>query len=202
MVREGKKNNEVNGNPPIVKWLLHAIHKVKGQKQRPNLERIIHAVKQEHCRLSEQTIEDELEAAVKDGSIMKIENRGSVSYRDPKSLPVGKVVKTRTLKINKKSDLTKIIIKAIKEINKEIGASVKNIEKNIKKNYSLELAENVDITHQIRISAKRAVMSGRLVQDAKLFKIGTCAETESVGGSSTTGSMQNDDAQDPTPKVN
>ena len=159
-------------NPTYTRWLLDAVRKIKSQKQRPCLERISIAVKNNHGDISVETIKEQLELAVQAGKILCVCNKGVFSYRDPSKVSNATGIKTRTLTVNRKSDLTKIIIKSINELNdKEGGSSLKNIEKYIRRSYQLELDDNVDLTHQLRISAKRAVNSSRLHHEGRLYKV-------------------------------
>ena len=168
-------------NPTYTRWLLEAVRKIKSQKQRPCLERISVAVKNSHGDIGIDTIKEQLELAVEAGKILCVCNKGVYSYRDPARLSrVGNP--TRTLTVNRKSDLTKIIIRSIGDLNdREGGSSLKNIEKYIRRSYQLELDDNVDLTHQLRISAKRAVNSNRLHHEGRIYKVpnSTCANSVS-----------------------
>ncbi|KAJ8415416.1 hypothetical protein AAFF_G00423960 [Aldrovandia affinis] len=69
-------------NPLYTNWILEAIKKVKKQKQRPSEERICNAVSMSHG-LDRKTVLEQLELSVKDGSILKVSNKGLNSYKDP-----------------------------------------------------------------------------------------------------------------------
>lgn len=69
-------------NPLYTSWILEAIKKVKKQKQRPSEERICNAVSMSHG-LDRKTVLEQLELSVKDGSILKVSNKGLNSYKDP-----------------------------------------------------------------------------------------------------------------------
>ncbi|XP_061907580.1 histone acetyltransferase KAT6A isoform X1 [Entelurus aequoreus] len=69
-------------NPMYTQWILEAIKKVKKQKQRPSEERICNAVSMSHG-LDRRTILEQLELSVKDGTILKVTNKGLNSYKDP-----------------------------------------------------------------------------------------------------------------------
>ncbi|KAM6930556.1 histone acetyltransferase KAT6A [Xenentodon cancila] len=69
-------------NPVYTQWILEAIKKVKKQKQRPSEERISNAVSMSHG-LDRKTILEQLELSVKDGTILKVTNKGLNSYKDP-----------------------------------------------------------------------------------------------------------------------
>ncbi|XP_053725963.1 histone acetyltransferase KAT6A [Synchiropus splendidus] len=69
-------------NPTYTQWIIEAIHKVKKQKQRPSEERICNAVSMSHG-LDRKTVLEQLELSVKDGTILKVTNKGLNSYKDP-----------------------------------------------------------------------------------------------------------------------
>ncbi|XP_077600595.1 histone acetyltransferase KAT6A-like isoform X1 [Stigmatopora nigra] len=71
-------------NPTYTQWILEAIKKVKKQKQRPSEERICNAVSMSHT-LDRKTILEQLELSVKDGTILKVTNKGLNSYKDPEN---------------------------------------------------------------------------------------------------------------------
>ncbi|KAF7199683.1 histone acetyltransferase KAT6A isoform X2 [Nothobranchius furzeri] len=69
-------------NPVYTQWILEAIKKIKKQKQRPSEERISNAVSMTHG-LDRKTVLEQLELSVKDGTILKVTNKGLNSYKDP-----------------------------------------------------------------------------------------------------------------------
>ena len=88
-------------------WLIEAIGKIKGQKQRPSTERICHAVRQAHTKSSGPILRDEviiarLNRAVADAKILKVCNKGQTSYKEPNHHP-------RQLVLSKSADLTKVV---------------------------------------------------------------------------------------------
>ena len=164
--KDGEKSPGKLANPTYAAWLLEAIRKIKHQKQRPNVERIAHAVQQHH-NVSYESIEEQLELAVKDGSVLKILNNG-VSYKDPSGVTA---LKSRYLKIGKKSDLTKIVLRSIKELGQEDGSTAKTIEKFVRRSYNIDAESDSDVTHSVRISIKRAVNSMHIIQDGRNYKV-------------------------------
>ena len=53
-------------------WLLDAIHKIRYQKQRPNVERVAACIRMHHPQYSNEAVEIHLEECVKNGSISKV----------------------------------------------------------------------------------------------------------------------------------
>ena len=87
-------------------WLLDAIHKIRYQKQRPNVQRVAACIRMHHPQYSDEAVEEHLEQCVKNESIAKVVNKGLTSYRDPGSAP-GRG--QRTLHITDDMDLTKVV---------------------------------------------------------------------------------------------
>lgn len=90
-----------------IEWLIEAICKIKGQKQRPSAERICHAIRQSHSKGSGPILRDEvimarLNQAVAEAKILKVCNKGQTSYKEPNH-------HTRQLSLSKTADLTKVI---------------------------------------------------------------------------------------------
>ena len=53
-------------------WLLDAIHKIRYQNQRPNVERVAACIRMHHPQYSNEAVEEHLEQCVKNGSITKV----------------------------------------------------------------------------------------------------------------------------------
>jgi histone acetyltransferase MYST4 len=110
-------------------------------------------------------IADNLEHAVKEGSVLKVFNKGQNSYKDPGGL------QSRQLNVTKGADLSKVIAKATRELGKREGSTLKSIEKYIRQSHAVNLASgDVDFRSLLRISAKRAVDRGLVIQEGRLFK--------------------------------
>jgi len=158
------KDQEPVSHATWTTWILEAIHKIRTQKQRPSVERICSAIRQHHS-FSEDVIADNLEHAVKEGSVLKVFNKGQNSYKDPGGL------QSRQLNVTKGTDLSKVIAKATRELGKRDGSTLKNIEKYIRQSHAVNLASgDVDFRSLLRISAKRAVDRGLVIQEGRLFK--------------------------------
>ncbi len=170
MVKEGQL-----ADPQQTKWLVEAIRKIKHQKQQPNIERISSAIKQHH-KVSQQVLEEQLELSVRDGAILKVLNKGIWSYKDP-----ARVVKlsTRKLKLDKRTDLSKYLIKTIRELGEIGGSTIKSIEKYICRSYSLSIKDDLDLGSVVRTSIKQAVIRGQLVQDGRMYSIRCESSSES-----------------------
>ena len=184
MVKEGDHQGLL-ANATYSKWLLEAVRKIKHQKQRPSVDRICNAVLQYH-KVERDSIIEQLELAVKDGAILKVYNKGLCSYKDPQRVSK---LKTRTLRVTKKSDLSDILIRTIKELGEIGGSTLKSVEKFIRQSYSLELVDGVDFSHQLKVSLKRCQNTGGVIQDNKLLKVGYDAGSQDCPSSSKFGTV-------------
>lgn len=144
-------------------WFLDAIRKIRSQKQRPSVERICHAIRQHH-NYHEEEIAEHLEVAVKRGDVLKIFNKGQSSYKDPG------VLQSRPLKVNKSTDLSRVLSKAVRELGEREGSTLKNIERYIRQSHTVEEEAEGDLRTALRVSAKRAVDRGLVLQDGRLFR--------------------------------
>lgn len=144
-------------------WFLDAIRKIRSQKQRPSVERICHAIRQHH-NYHEEEIGEHLEIAVKRGHVLKIFNKGQSSYKDPGGLL------SKPLKVNKTTDLSKVLGKAVRELGERDGSTLKNIEKYVRQSHNVEEECDGDLKIALKLSAKRAVDRGFILQDGRLFR--------------------------------
>ncbi|XP_062596711.1 histone acetyltransferase KAT6B-like isoform X4 [Saccostrea cucullata] len=191
MVKDSEK--ERLSDPTYAKWLLDAINKVKHQKQRPNFTRICNAVRQFH-QVSEDSIAEQLELTVKDGIILKLASKDGIwTYRDPSGTTP---CKSRNLKVTCNMDLTKIIVKTIKELADPQGANLKKIKSYIISTYNLDLEEGVELGEQLKVSLKKGLASGQLQREGHYIKVGEKGLDESTASSSNSGSYDEDSASD------
>lgn len=145
------------------RWFLDAIRKIRSQKQRPSVERICHAIRQHH-NFHEEVVSEHLEVAVKNGAILKVFNKGQSSYKDPGGL------QNRQLKIHSKADLSKVIGKAVRELGERDGSTLKKIEKYVRQSHHVDLSPDVDLRQVLRMSVKRAISKGIIIQEGKNYK--------------------------------
>lgn len=169
-------------NPLYTEWILEAIQKIKRQKQRPSEERICHAVATLHG-LDKRTVLEQLELSVHDGSILKVTNKGSTSYKDP-GIP-GKVVAIArpTVPVPSKEsiwkwndlrliDWNKMLKRAIEGLDDTHGSSLKNIERYLRNQDDLSnVVENPAFRQRLRLAAKRLVNNGRLSKNGPRYRL-------------------------------
>uniref|UniRef100_A0AAY5F4I9 histone acetyltransferase n=1 Tax=Electrophorus electricus TaxID=8005 RepID=A0AAY5F4I9_ELEEL len=169
-------------NPLYTEWILEAIQKIKRQKQRPSEERICHAVSTSHG-LDKGIVLQQLELAVKDGSILKVTSKGCASYKDPDnpgriaaiksggstSSVVGSVLPAGDLR---HVDWNKVLRRAIEGLGVPAGSSLRNIERFLRSQDDLvNVVANPRFQQRLRLAAKRAVNNGRLLKDGPLYRM-------------------------------
>ncbi|XP_072534281.1 histone acetyltransferase KAT6B [Salminus brasiliensis] len=169
-------------NPLYTEWILEAIQKIKRQKQRPSEERICHAVSTSHG-LDKGVVLQQLELAVKDGSILKVTSKGCASYKDPDnpgriaaikpggpaSSAVGSVLPAGDLR---HVDWNKVLRRAIEGLGVPAGSSLRNIERFLRSQDDLvSVVANPRFQQRLRLAAKRAVNNGRLLKEGPLYRI-------------------------------
>uniref|UniRef100_A0A3B3UKD5 SAMD1-like winged helix (WH) domain-containing protein n=2 Tax=Poecilia TaxID=8080 RepID=A0A3B3UKD5_9TELE len=120
-------------NPVYTQWILEAIKKVKKQKQRPSEERICNAVSMSHG-LDRKTVLEQLELSVKDGTILKVTNKGLNSYKDPDNPGRLSLPKPKGGGGGGKPglDWNKLIKRALEGLHEPGGSSLKNVERFLK----------------------------------------------------------------------
>ncbi|XP_077594868.1 histone acetyltransferase KAT6B isoform X3 [Stigmatopora nigra] len=171
-------------NPLYTEWILEAIQKIKRQKQRPSEERISHAVGASHG-LDRKTVLEQLDLSVHDGSILKVTNKGSTSYKDPGSAarailpPVSPVSSVSSSKESPWSssdlrhlDWNKILCRAIEGLDDTHGSSLKSIERYLRNQDDVaEAADNPAFRQRLRLAARRSVNSGRLFKNGPRYQL-------------------------------
>lgn len=171
-------------------WILEAIRKIRKQKQRPSEDRIFAAVKQHH-NVSNDEILNQLEKCVNQGVILKVINKGKNSYKDPSR------VMSRKLTITNELDLSKAIIKAVREMKNENGSSLKEIEKYLTESRILDLPPEIDFPSYLKSTVKIASARGLLIQDGKLYKAAPRKDSEKTSS----GRRKKTEEKESTPKV-
>ncbi|ELK08728.1 Histone acetyltransferase MYST3 [Pteropus alecto] len=168
-------------NPLYTEWILEAIKKVKKQKQRPSEERICNAVSSSHG-LDRKTVLEQLELSVKDGTILKVSNKGLNSYKDPDNPGRIALPKPRNHgKLDNKQniDWNKLIKRAVDGLAESGGSTLKSIERFLKgqKDVSALFGGSAasGFHQQLRLAIKRAIGHGRLLKDGPLYRLNTKA---------------------------
>ncbi|CAD5123786.1 DgyrCDS12095 [Dimorphilus gyrociliatus] len=155
---------EVKANPSQI--LLDAVRKIRGQKQRPNFDRLSHAVRLQ--KWSTEVLTEYINKAVEDGIILRMyDNKGLMTYKDPQTVSK---LKTRDLHVGAASDLTKVLIRTLKELGDP--ADIDQVEKHIRTGYHLTMAFKADLRQSIESALDKGVKSSKfLYKDGKYSPI-------------------------------
>ncbi|KAL8579287.1 hypothetical protein ACOMHN_010871 [Nucella lapillus] len=166
MVKEGDSGD--SGTDGLhTKWILDAVEKIRNQKQRPNAERICHALHSQHKVPHDDALQY-LEVAVKNGSVLQVYNKGVVSYRDPSKVSQ---LQSHSLNISPSTDLLKVLVRCIRELGEASGSTLRTLENYIRSSYNVHVEEGASLSSVLKLQAKRAVNEGQLQQEGALFKV-------------------------------
>lgn len=147
-------------------WILEAIRKIRSQKQRPSIQRICQAIGSHH-KFHEDVVAEKLQQAVETGAVIKVYNKGLHSYKSPTTMGLRK-----SLSVDKSSDLSRLVTKAVRVLGECDGSAVKSIENFVQRANNLLMADNSDFKQIVKRSLKIAVSKKMLTSDGKLFKLG------------------------------
>ncbi|OQV15815.1 Histone acetyltransferase KAT6B [Hypsibius exemplaris] len=134
--------------PECLEWFKKVIEKIKGQKQRPGLDRIIPALKpfQEKCSdrviaadsdKFDHFVKEQLSYAIRDGHLFKVWSNDMPSYKDTENL-------RKLRKFTVKSDVE--VRRAVKAAVREIGEKKGTVEQDIVNYISYSFTLNIDRT--------------------------------------------------------
>lgn len=149
-------------------WILDAISKIRSQKQRPSIQRICQAIGTHH-KFHEDIVAEKLEQIVETGAVIKVYNKGLHSYKAPMA--------KRVIRVEKNTNLCKVVARAVHDLGECEGSSIKSIENYIQKFNTIEMIGDADYKTVIKQSIKKAVESGFLIQEGKLYKKGRSLTT-------------------------
>jgi len=147
------------------KWLLAAVRRVRDQKQRPNIDRIMNSLRiicPGQFR-SPESVTEELELAVSEGILIRAGAAGdnsSCSYRDP-----GRVVrlKTHSLHVTQDLDMTKVVTRSVRELADPLGSTTADLHRYIRSGYKIQINDDSDLVSMIAKYCRKAVEMGKLV---------------------------------------
>jgi len=168
MKRTGEKMNKESSacvDSERAQWLLKAVRRVRDQKQRPNIDRIMNTLRI-ICPgkfQSQESVVEELELAVSEGILLRVGAAGdndSCSYRDP-----GRCVrlKTHALHITRDLDMTKIVARSVRELADPVGSTPSDLHRYIRSGYNIQIHDDSDLMSMIAKYCHKAVEVGKLV---------------------------------------
>jgi histone acetyltransferase MYST4 len=155
-------------------WIIDAIRKIRTQKQRPSEDRILGAIRQHHNVDNDEYLA-QMDKCVAQGLVLKVTNKDKISFKDPSRLS------SRKLTISNDLDLTKAVIKTIREIRNANGCTLKEIEKYLTESRVLNLGSHVDFSSYLKSTMKVAAARGLILQEGKLYRLPAKKEGERRG---------------------
>ena len=166
--RTGEKMNKQNSaclDSEHAQWLLAAVRRVRGQKQRPNIDRVMNTLRiicPGRFR-SRESVTEELELAVSEGILLRVGAAGdndSCSYRDP-----GRVVrlKSHALHVTRDLDMTKMVARSVRELADPAGSTLADLQRYIRSGYNVKIHDDSDLQSMIAKYCRRAVELGKLI---------------------------------------
>lgn len=147
-------------------WILEAIRRIRCQKQRPSVQRICQAIGSHH-KFHEDIVAEKLEEAVEAGAVLKVYNKGLHSYKAPSNM------QRRVVLVTNESDLSLFVVKAVRDLGECDGSSVKSIENYVQQTNNLDITSETDFSLVIKNSIRIAAGEGSLLQEGKLYKLGS-----------------------------
>ena len=146
-------------NKTVVNQLLWAIHRIKGQKQRPGEERICTTMMNKFG-VETDVVMKQLEQAVSGGFVVKLINKGMPSYRDPATISHKGPANT--------ADIQRMIKKSILLISLS-GCTLSDISEKICFDHGL--IQTPEFNDQFKTTIQRMLERGDLEKHSRLYKI-------------------------------
>jgi len=145
----------------LSQWLLEAIGKVRRQKQRPSIERISAAVKQQHADVTTGEVSSGLDRAVHAGAVICVESKGAISYRESSSCLPSLAGSKRRHSVDTRcpspASISEAVVLAVREIGS--GCSQDMIEQHVKKH--CQDASVLPDLHGLVIDACKTLVASR-----------------------------------------
>ncbi|KAJ8250762.1 hypothetical protein COCON_G00226840, partial [Conger conger] len=160
-------------DPLYTEWILEAVRRIKRQKQRPSEDRICHAVFACHG-LDRAVVLEQLELSVRHGAVLKVTNKGSASYKDPGVEPGGLAAGPGRSAWGRADfrhvDWNGVLRRAIEGLDEPGGSSLRN-RADLAPPDLASAAVSPLFQQRLRLAAKRAVNSGRLLKTGPLYRV-------------------------------
>ena len=161
------KEKDREPDPKYVLWIIAAIGKVKGQKQRPSEDRISHILETVYG-LDPQEALEQLELCVKTGKVLKVVFKNKASYKDPSKVP-------RHIRgvVEKPADFQEYIKDAVLNLGDENGCTLSVISSYVTEHYAESLEAAVDVTGRVKETLKKGLSSGVFVKEGRYYRVST-----------------------------
>jgi len=162
--KEKEKSSEPILDPKYVLWILAAIQKVKGQKQRPSEDRISHVLETGYG-LSESVIEEQLELCVRHGKVLKVTFKGLSSYKNPLLVPHN-IRGT----IERPVDFQAYTSEAL-ENGGEDGCTMQAVERYVQENYGDVIGARMDVHAHVKSVLKKGLANGIYLKEGRNYRL-------------------------------
>ena len=163
--KEKEKDSDRQPDPKYALWIIAAIGKVKGQKQRPSEDRIAHILENVYG-LEQQEALEQLELCVKTGRVLKVVFKNKASYKDPAKVPAH----MRGI-VEKPTDLQGFIKEALENIGDENGCTQQAIHNYIVDHHAASLESTGNA--RIKESLKKGLASGVFIKEGRYYRLAT-----------------------------
>lgn len=163
--KEKERDKDREPDPKYALWIIAAIGKVKGQKQRPSEDRITHILQQVYG-LDPQEALEQLELCVKTGKVLKVVFKNKASYKDPAKVPPhmrGAVEKPR--------DFLELIKEAIENEGDENGCTQQAINSYIVDHHAASLESPGNAQLRVKESLKKGLASEVLIKEGRYYRL-------------------------------
>lgn len=162
-----KERDRDQPDPKYAMWIIQAIGKVKGQKQRPSEDRISHILETVYG-LDPQVALEQLELCVKTGKVLKVVFKDKASYKDPAKVP-------RHVRgsIQKPVDFTEFIKEALENIGDENGCTLPQIGNYVTQHHAAVLDSPSDTQTRLKESLKRGLASEAFIKEGRFYRLPT-----------------------------
>ena len=159
------KEKDKEPDPKYVLWIIAAISKVKGQKQRPSEDRISHVLETVYG-LDQQEALEQLELCVKTGKVLKVVFKNKASYKDPSKVP-------RNFRgvVEKPADFQGYIKEALENLGDENGCTLSAITAFITEHHGGSLESGSELAVKIKESLKKGLSSGAFVKEGRYYRL-------------------------------
>ena len=170
----------VQSDPTMVSKLIKAIHRIKGQKQRPNEERIVLVLQRFYDTSPEDTLRH-LELAVEEDKIIKaVDKEGKATYKDPNMVrplytPTPRLHRQKSFRFSPEpyseestENLHRMIRKAILMMG-DGAYTLREISDHICDTY--DFPDSSYLTEQLTIAADYGIEQEKLMRDGNCYKV-------------------------------
>lgn len=174
--KEKEKDKDREPDPKYALWIIAAIGKVKGQKQRPSEDRISHILETVYG-LDQQEALEQLELCVKVGKVLKVVFKNKASYKDPAKVP-------HHLRgaVEKPTDFLELIKEALENVGDENGCTQQAINSYIVDNHAASLESPSNTQLRLKESLKKGLASDAFIKEGRYYRLASLPKVHVKSG--------------------